>query len=497
MFDSEAVALSRKIPQVIISENEAAVLMTGVEEPAAKLYFIAKESSAWQLKQKIDLTDLLDGARCSFDNYEHEHRHRNDPIQTIGMNENWFAFGVSDSQEVEPSDICAVMIFHKRGGRWEYHSKIESRGHLEPDLHNVTHVSHRLDRKFVLTEDDHLIVTYEKYETDAANNAEDSPVYETILEQKPALEKVLNSNKRGIALVYKLDESAKPELIQTITPPNTPQYALSGGMGFYSITTGNYLFIHNYVPAPVVCGCVADALLPWDDFVAYEKVGNHWEYKTSLLSLIPTEILRDESIPHLLYRYINAVEDGDNLFIYYHQDFYPARALKLTVKNHSVEFVSFQSSDTWYRTLLQCLQFPKQCTFEFVPKWYIMGTPPSIDDDCHFRMTECHLLPIEEDTHGHVGTTLRAREGHDDIDSDDYRFHPLIRYSYSGTRLITSYHYDGLYFEGNTPLAWASKAWSGVDIYEVDPKTGPQRVFRMTTSHGRDLESVPFPREQN
>ena len=163
LIDPEAVTRSRKVPQVIIRENEAAVLMTGVEEPAAKLYFIAKESSAWLLKQKIDLTDLLGGARCSFDNYEYEHRHKNDPIQTIGMNENWFAFGVSDSQEVEPSDICAVMIFHKRGGRWDYHSKIESRGNLESDPANVTRISHKLDRKFVLTEDDHLIVTYENY----------------------------------------------------------------------------------------------------------------------------------------------------------------------------------------------------------------------------------------------------------------------------------------------------------------------------------------------
>ena len=469
--------------------------MTGVEEPVAKLYFIAKESSAWQLKQKIDLTDLLHGARCSFDNYEYEDRHRNDPIQTIGMNENWFAFGVSDSQEVEPCDICAVMIFHKQGSQWVYHSKIESRGNLEPDLPNVTRVSHKLDRKFVLTEDDNLIVTYENYETDEANNIEDSPVYESIINRKPALEKVLNSNKRGVVLVYKLCESAKPELIQTITPPNTPQYALSGGMGLYSITTGNYLFIHNYVPAPVACGCEADAMLPWDDFAVYEKDGNHWEYKMSLLSLIPPEILKNESIPHLLYRYINAVEDGDNLFIYYHQDFYPARVLKLTVKNHSVEFVSFQSSDTQYDTCLQCIQTPKQCTFEFVPNRYIMGTPPSLDNDCHFILTQCDLLPIEEDTLGLVVKTLLSREGHNDVDSDDPRFHPLIRYSYSGSRLITSYYYDGLYFEGNTPLAWASKAWSGVDIYEVDPKTGPQRVFRMTTSHGRDLEVVPVPKE--
>ncbi|MBO7679094.1 MAG: hypothetical protein J6S75_05430, partial [Thermoguttaceae bacterium] len=483
LIDPEAVTRSRKIPQIIIRGNETAVLMTGVEEPAAKLYFIAKESSAWRLKQKIDLTGLLDGARCSFDNYEYEHRHKNDPIQTIGMNENWFAFGVSDSQDVEPSDICAIIIFRKKDGRWAYHSKIDSRGNLDSDLSDITRISHKLDRKFVLMEDDHLIVTYENFETDAANNAEDSPVYKTIIERDPALEKVLNSNKRGVALVYKLEESAKPKLIQTITPPNTPQYVKTGGMGLYSIAAGSYLFIHNYVPAPVACGCASD-VVPWDDFAIYEKENNQWEYKTSLLSLFPSEILKNESIPHLLYRYINAVDDGDNLFIYYHQDFYPIRALKLAVKNHSIEFVSFQSSDTQYYHS-QILQIPRQSVFDYKQFDAILGTPPSSDDECHLRGSQCFLATIEKDTKRLVGTTLRLKEGHGDINFDDKRFHPLIRYSYSGNRLITSYYYDGLYFEGNTPLARASKAWSGVDIYEIDPKTGPQRVFRMTTSHGR------------
>ena len=495
MVDQAASIRSRKIPQVIIRENQAAVLMTGVEEPAAKLYFIAKDSSGWQLKQKIDLADLLGGARCCFDNYEH--RHKNDPILSIGMNENWFAFGISDSQDIEPSDLCAIIIFHKKDGRWAYHSTIDSRQSVDPDLSHITRVSHRLERTFVLTEDDELIVSYENYETDTANNIEGSPIYEMLLEREPALERVLKSNKRGISYVYKLKESAGPELIQTIAPPPLAQYALPGGMGLYSIAVGNYLFIHNYVPAPVVCGCAADAL-PWDDFAIYEKRNDQWEYKTSLLSLIPSEILRNESIPNLLYRYINAIEDGDNLFIYYHQDFYPVRALKLAVKNDSIEFVSFQSSDT-RRHHSRNLQIPKQCVFDFDMKSSLKGAPPSSDDECHFIGTSCYLTVPDGDSIGIMGVPpARMPEGREIILLDDPRYQPLIRYSYSATGLITSYYYDGVYLDGKATMGWwLSRAWSGVDIYEVDPKTGPKKVFRMTTSHHRDLKEVPVSEEED
>jgi hypothetical protein len=34
-----------------------------------------------------------------------------------------------------------------------------------------------------------------------------------------------------------------------------------------------------------------------------------------------------------------------------------------------------------------------------------------------------------------------------------------------------------------------------VNIYEIDPETGPKKVFRMTASRNRDLEVVPVSEE--
>ena len=511
-------AKNRKIPQVITRQREAAVLMSGVEVPEATLYFIAKESDQWGLTQKIDLTELLDGARCGFNQLDYQYTLGHVAPLSIGMNDDWFVFGISDSPGTPPDDLCAVLIFHKRDGRWEYHSRIESRESIDPDRTNAARIDHKLDRRVLLTEDDNLIVSYEYFETDIPNPTGDLPSIEYLREHEAEIEQALSNrgrslehapsaNKRGIAYVYTLNESSKPERAETILPPETAQYPLWGGMGMYTLLTGNYLFVHNYVPAPVTSGTQADHL-PWNDYAIYEKADGRWRYKTSLLSLVPEDTLKSESAD-FLYPYIYGAADGDNLFVYYHLNIRATKVLKLIVEDVAVKFVSFRTS-TDIRTdpSLASPKFPQRYTpfyhgpFRGGP--YISISPPSSDQDYHFGSTRGSAAVIDLPTFEYVNKTIKERNRLRHT-KPLYRlcpvwgtpYMPLVNYSAFGTTLITSFHIDGIYLDDDTQFAMYARVWGGINIFEYVPGDTPKarNVFRMVTSQNRDLVEEPIAEE--
>ena len=519
-------AKNRKIPQVITRQREAAVLMSGVEVPEATLYFIAKESDQWGLTQKIDLTELLDGARCGFNQLDYQYTLGHVAPLSIGMNDDWFVFGISDSPGTPPDDLCAVLIFHKQDGRWEYHSRIESRESIDPDRTNAARIDHKLDRRVLLTEDDNLIVSYENFETDIPNPTGDLPSIEYLREHEAEIEQALSNrgrslehapsaNKRGIAYVYTLNESSKPERAETILPPETAQYPLWGGMGMYTLLTGNYLFIHNYVPAPVTSGTQADHL-PWNDYAVYEKAAGRWRYKTSLLSLVPEDTLESESVD-FLYPYIYGAADENNLFIYYHLDIQATKVLKLSVEDGEVKFVCFETSPrSEMNPSFTSPQFPQQYTlFYYGPLVGVGGAveihEPSPDHSFHFAPTRASATVIDLRTLNYLNETIKERYRPQHILPLDRtlpvwgtHFMPLVNYSVFGATFIVSFHIDGLYLDDDPRFAMYARVWSGISIYEYVPgEYDPGRydpvknVFRMVTSQNRDLAVEPVPEQNN
>ena len=513
-------AKHRKIPQVITRLREATVLMSGVEVPEATLYFIAKESDQWKMTQKIDLTEFLDGARCGFNELDYMYTLGHVSPLSIGMNDRWFVVGISDSPGTPPDDLCAVLIFHKQDGRWEYHSRIESRESIDPDRTNAARIDHKLDRRVLLTEDDNLIVSYEYFETDIPNPTGALPSIEYLREHEAEIEQALShrgrslehapsANKRGIAYVYTLNESSKPERTETILPPETAQYPLWGGMGMYTLLTGNYLFIHNYVPAPVTSGTQADHL-PWNDYAVYEKADGRWRYKTSLLSLVPEDTLESESVD-FLYPYIYGAADENNLFIYYHLDIQATKVLKLSVEDGEVKFVCFETSPrSEMNPSFTSPQFPQQYTlFYYGPLVGVGGAveihEPSPDHSFHFAPTRASATVIDLPTLEYVNRTIRERNGlrhtrplDDKCQVWGTPYMPLVNYSVFGTTLITSFHIDGLYLDDDTQFAMYARVWSGINIYEYVPgeydpgRYDPvKKVFRMVTSKNRDLVAEP------
>ena len=73
-------------------------------------------------------------------------------------------------------------------------------------------------------------------------------------------------------------------------------------------------------------------------------------------------------------------------------------------------------------------------------------------------------------------------------------FRSIVKHSIDKNRIITSYAFPHCY-DDDYPTLQDAEVWAGVNIYEIDPETGPKRVFRMTTSHNRDLEVVPVSEE--
>ena len=70
-----------------------------------------------------------------------------------------------------------------------------------------------------------------------------------------------------------------------------------------------------------------------------------------------------------------------------------------------------------------------------------------------------------------------------------YDYVPLVDYALSGSTLVTSYSFQDCYV-ADSPLQQA-KVWGGVNIYKIDPTTGPKKVFALTTRELEDLKPVP------
>ncbi|MGI6402193.1 MAG: hypothetical protein ACOX0A_08815 [Thermoguttaceae bacterium] len=66
---------------------------------------------------------------------------------------------------------------------------------------------------------------------------------------------------------------------------------------------------------------------------------------------------------------------------------------------------------------------------------------------------------------------------------------PSIDYYLHNKTLATTFVFDECYVD-DSPVQSAD-VWAGVNIYEIDPEKGPQRVFAMTTQKDEDLKVAP------
>ena len=490
----------KDFPRVLIHNDSAVIVVPETKDPKAKLYYISRQDDKWDLRQTIDLTPHLDGWFCNLFSYSETFDRQGDEetkqVHAIAMNDRWLAISVCEKRpHNNPRDKSlmkqnGVLLFTKMGGMWGFHSKLVPQNSLW-DV-NVTTIPF-----IALTDNDQLLIA--------------SPWH-------------LEGERVGALYCYQLNIDSEPVLSQTLLPPKeqfrefidsiaNAKYGISAtGFATEFFIAGDLLLICDQMLPLLREPTKNDMYSSSKDMFVYESVNGNWEYRFCYRDVLG----KDDKNGDLYYDYASRrghyIFSNGSLFSYVgERDFgkneMTYEILKLKYADGKVLDVSTDSLVTQDDDAAPMLQLPDTYILKWLGHYERFAlTPPSDDQDGHFTAPKWTVFDSDERTYNLVADTLKKEyyystyyKGEKMIKEKKNTYEnvediPIVKQSIDKNRIITSYAFPHCY-DDDYPTLQDAEVWAGVNIYEIDPETGPKRVFRMTTSHNRDLEVVPVSEE--
>ena len=422
--------------QVFCRENDAVVLASSGFVSTGKIYWLVKENGEWKLAQILDLKPYLKSRHTV-------HLLEDDKLggarnRSLQYNDRWLVVGLNrhsagNMEKNFRDGKGAALIFKNENGRWNFH-------------YDVTELSPFLGRKGLALIEDELFAL--------------------------ATSPDLNDKKKRVGRVRRLDLSA---------------------------------------PQPVWCEDVASAsdskLWPWNVYATGERLAVDYVDVMSFYRRDGDAWKLSERIPS--YDKVNEITENEIVFVDFDE----------TKKRKTYRYV--WANERW--TLAQtenrpneaypvgneprlCRQLPGRYSLCWQGKGERFGVAkPSPDDMLHYveprwliedADPETYRLVSDYYKHEIYGNYSEAKadvvryaktHGYDSF-YDFLDYIPSVDYAISGNTLVTSHMFLDCWFPGD-PMAKAG-VWAGVNIYEIDPVTGPKKVFALTTRNFEDLKPV-------
>ena len=491
----------KDFPRVLIRGDSAVIVVHETRDPKAILYYVSRQDETWDLRQTIDLTPYLDGWYCHFPSYvacvDRQGDELTNQIHSIAMNDHWLVICICEcntmfrSKGKSSMKQCGVLLFTKTGETWSFLSELVPENYLyDTASYNIPFID--------LTDDDKLLIA--------------NPWH-------------LEGERVGALYCYHLSNDSEPILCQTILPPKDQFYSFidrvnKGGFfetGFatHFFLAGDFLLIPDETLPLLREPTKSDSYTPSKDMFVYEYVNGSWEYRFCYRDILGKDdegekLYYDYRMWHYtfsnacLYSYVGKKDFKKKAMVY--------EILKLKYADGKVQDVSTDSLvtdslETQDEDTAPMLQLPDTYLLKWLGHYERFAlTPPSDDQDGHFTVPKWTVFDSDERTYNLVADMLKNQHFLDidrvgnklvKVKKNSYKYAiaiPIVKHSIDKNRIITSYAFPHCY-DDDYPTLQDAEVWAGVNIYEIDPETGPKRVFRMTTSHNRDLEVVPVSEE--
>ena len=486
-------------PRVLICGDSAVIVVPETRDPKAKLYYVSRQEDKWDLRQTIDLTPFLDGWFCNFycfsETFDRQGDELTKQVHAIAMNDHWLTIAVCEKlPHCDPwgkslMKKYGVLLFTKVGGMWSFHSKlVPQNSHWDVNVTTIPFIA--------LTDNDQLLIA--------------NPWH-------------LERERVGALYCYQLNFDSEPILSQTILPPNDQFHHFIDRLAKNGISEACFATMF-FISRDLLLVC--DRMLPIlrepakddmftssKDMFVYEFVNGSWEYRFCYRDLLG----KDDDGEKLYYDYASKMGhytfSNCYLFSYVGQKELDKNAmvytiLKLKYIDGKVHDLSTDSLVTQDDDTAPMLQLPDTYFLKWLGHYERFAlTPPSVDHDGHFIPPKWTVFDSDERTYNLVADALKKEyfssryyDGKKTVTKrknvyENMKDIPIVKQSIDKNRIITSYAFPHCY-DDDYPTLQDAEVWAGVNIYEIDPETGPKRVFRMTTSHNRDLEVVPVSEEQ-
>ena len=440
--------------QLVCRGNDALVLASSYFVSNGKIYYLKETNGAWGVAQIIDLAPHLNGWHTlHLSDVDKERLDYNS--NWISYNDHWLAITTRKVSDGHLSRSLKdyrgrVIIFKKVDGTWKHYYTLKS-GEIFIYAQCVA-----------VTDFDQLIVSdpFKKTETTL-----------------------------GVVRCFDL-KGEKPRLVQEIYPPKD-NIAGSGPnsrrFGNFFSASGDRLMI-NVVYEELACVQF--------DLMLYQFTDGEWKYSCSFLDKVPQDIFdaRDRA-PLNNLNSVDFEEDGVTI----HKPGFSIR-FKSTNGAYAYEQSCFDNLTPLEELL------PAQTLTNYSLAW--LGkrdqfglTKPSADGVIRFAEPDWIVEDADPETNRLVSdyyrydfnTRYAAAHGYKSF-YDFTKYVPSVDYALCGETLITSYFFPDCYFTGN-PMQKAD-VWGGVNIYKIDPTTGPKKVFALTTRNLEELKPVPVTEEE-
>ena len=489
---------NKEAPRVIIHRDDAAVLVPSTLKPQATLYCLSKIDGRWGLRQTIDLTDRLDGWYTCILINDKDKSGNNDP-RGFAMNDRWLAVGVRENCPWGKSEdyiltLYGILLFYKGEDGWTFHSKIG------PPSYEIYSPVFGINYRLFLSDDNQLFVA--------------DPIHH-------------EEGHLGVLYCFQLDPSSPPKLAQKILPPKSQRFdETSFGIGrFFTLVSDDILLVSEEsgtLPFPPKSTLKGTSHLrsggDWDDIYVFQKRGDQWEYTSSLLRALPKrafEYDRDEKLvwPFNVEMIPKAVLHHDRLFVYDRSGKAPdlsARFWKFRIKEGKAVYAAKTDWEPIRADFDPLPQLPDTYTLKWLGlREEFCVVPPSKDGDSHFVPPKWTVFDADKDSfNGYMdacrgNTTPSARKAAGGQSQRSAALDRVPTFLCDDLTVCCCVHEDRIITTSDNPLCYDKsyrdlydlEVWSCVNIYEIDPETGPKNVFRMTTSHNRDLEAAPVSEE--
>lgn len=241
------------------------------------------------------------------------------------------------------------------------------------------------------------------------------------------------------------------------------------------------------------------------DQLLYRFTDGKWEYCCSFLDNVPHDIFYAKDRAPLNDVVKVEFQNDGIIFQLRHRN---RGALQFKQKNdvYTFEQSCFEEKEWTKEKILRRAQFlavqtPESYSLVWLGKRDRFGlTKPSTDGV--IRLAEPDWIVEDADTEtNRLVTDYYQNDFNPSFSADagcesfyEYTdYVPSVDYALSGTTLVTSYFFKDCYFTGNRMQK--ADVWGGVNIYEIDPETGPKKVFALTTRNLEDLNPVPVATE--
>ena len=447
----KSTTLLRNDFQVFCNGNDAVILASSGFVSTGKIYYLVKEDDKWSIAQILDLAPYLK-SRHTVQNLNVEWGRRNRSLQ---YNDRWLVVGLNrypaSKNDKNWRDYSgSALIFKKENGRWVFH-------------YDVTKVAPFINmEEMTLTSDDLFFLQRHSYSS--------------------------RFKHKGIGQVRRLDlKTPEPIWREDLCP--------------YDDSVTEYIMVKRVFES--------------GDWLAVCKNNKH----ISLYRRDRNDWKLTESFPSHgdLFQFTNTFTENEIVFSYY--DLHATR--ETYPKIYRYKF----ADDRW--TLVQeekeynidyprnkdshfCRQEPSRYSLCWQGKGEQFGiAKPSPDDAIHYVDPDWIVEDPDPETFRVVSDYykydfnfkyaptidieyLKSLGCNNFYDYVDYV--PTLNYALSGNTLVTSYMFLDCHFAG-CPMQKA-KVWAGVNVYEIDPTTGPKRMLALTTRNIEDLKPVPVSEEE-